>query len=67
LISIRLVKGRSEDELRALVRGVSDAAAKALDVPVERVGVHLFELEPGRVGRGGELLSDVQARAPANE
>lgn len=65
LISIRLVAGRSDEELRALVRGVSDAAADALDVPVERVGVHVFELEPRLVARGGELLADVQAREQA--
>jgi 4-oxalocrotonate tautomerase family enzyme len=58
LISIRLVSGRSEEELRKLVLGVSAATSEALDVPLERVGVHLFELEPGQVGRGGKLLSD---------
>lgn len=58
LISIRLVSGRSPDELRRLVHDVSAATAAALDVPLERVGVHLFELEPDRVGRGGRLLSD---------
>lgn len=58
LISIRLVAGRSDYELRALVRGVSDAAAQALDIPVERVGVHLFELAPDRIGRGGRLVLD---------
>lgn len=61
LISIRLVAGRSPEELRALARGVSEATAEALDVPLERVGVHIFELEKQHVGRGGELLSDSSA------
>jgi 4-oxalocrotonate tautomerase family enzyme len=56
LISIRLVAGRSHEELAALTRGVSEATAEALQVPVERVGVHIFELEKHLVGRGGELL-----------
>jgi 4-oxalocrotonate tautomerase family enzyme len=56
LISIRLLAGRSPQELSALTRGVSEAAAAALDVPLERVGVHIFELEPDHVGRGGQLL-----------
>ena len=58
LISIRLVQGRSEPELSQLVREVSHAAAHSLDVPVERVTVHLFELEPSRIGRGGRLASE---------
>lgn len=58
LISIRLKTGRSREELEDLVRGVSEATAEALDVPVEGVGVHLFELAPDRVGRGGRLGGD---------
>jgi 4-oxalocrotonate tautomerase family enzyme len=58
LISIRLVAGRPEDELRDLVSGVSEATASALDVAIERVTVHLIELPPERVGRGGRLISD---------
>jgi 4-oxalocrotonate tautomerase len=61
LISIRLVKGRTDDQLRELVHGVSEAAAHALDVPVERIGVHVFELEPTHIGRGGRLVSDSQS------
>lgn len=60
LISIRLVAGRSAEELRALTLSVSRATAEALDVPIERVGVHIFELEREHVGRGGKLLSDTQ-------
>jgi 4-oxalocrotonate tautomerase family enzyme len=57
LISIRLAAGRSDDTLAALVATVSEAAAETLDVPVERIGVHLFELEPNRIARGGRLSS----------
>lgn len=55
LISVRLAAGRTDEELARLVQGVSAATAEALDVPLERVGVHLFELEPNRVARGGKL------------
>jgi 4-oxalocrotonate tautomerase len=58
LISIRLRSGRSTEELRMLVKDVSEATSAALDVPVERVVVHLFELDPQHIGRGGELLAD---------
>lgn len=59
LISIRLVAGRDVAQLRTLVSEVSKATATALDIPVERVTVHLLELALDRVGRGGELLGDV--------
>ena len=58
LISIRLAAGRTDETLAELVQDVSAAAAKTLDVPVERIGVHLFELEPNRVARGGKLASE---------
>ena len=57
LISIRMAAGRTDEQLQRLVQDVSAAAADALEVPLERVGVHLFELEPNRVGRGGRLSS----------
>jgi 4-oxalocrotonate tautomerase family enzyme len=61
LISIRLVAGRDDETIRALVSKVSEAAAEALDIPLERVGVHVFELPKDRIGRGGRLVSDSEA------
>lgn len=58
LISIRLVAGRDRDTLSTLVRKVSEAASDALDVPLERVGVHIFEIDKDHIGRGGRLVSD---------
>jgi 4-oxalocrotonate tautomerase len=58
LITIRLVAGRSDAELADLVGAVSSAAAAALDVPIERVTVHVMELPATRVGRGGRLLRE---------
>lgn len=61
LISIRLVAGRPREDLARLAAAVSDAAAGALDVPVERIGVHILELDADHVARGGRLLSDGDA------
>jgi len=58
LISIRLGAGRTDEELSRLVDAVCTATAEALGVPLERIGVHLFELEPNRVARGGKLASE---------
>ena len=58
LISIRLAAGRDRATLGDLVAKVSLAAADALDIPLERVGVHIFELDGDHVGRGGRLVSE---------
>lgn len=62
LVSIRLVAGRSTDELRTLAAAVSEAVATTLDVPIERVGVHLIELPADRIARGGRLVADGDRR-----
>jgi 4-oxalocrotonate tautomerase len=58
LISITLVKGRSQERIRTLTADVTEAVARALEVPPEVVSVHIHELEPDRVARGGILRSD---------
>jgi 4-oxalocrotonate tautomerase family enzyme len=62
LISIRLAVGRDRDALAKLVAALSAAAADALDVPIERVTVHIFELDDDHIGRGGRLRSAEEAR-----
>lgn len=57
LITVRLAAGRSDQELGGLIRAVSEAASRSLEISIERVGVHIFELEPNRIGRGGEVAS----------
>lgn len=58
LISISLAAARSDDTLAKRVQGVSAVTAEALDVPIARIGVHLFELEANRVARGGTLAAE---------
>jgi 4-oxalocrotonate tautomerase len=61
LVSIRLVAGRDTEEIRTLVRKLSEAASEALQLPIERVRVHVIELPADRIGRGGRLASDDEA------
>jgi len=62
LISIRLAGGRDRDALAKLVAAVSAATADTLDVPIERVTVHIFELDGDHMGRGGRLRSAGEPR-----
>ena len=50
------------DRKRALVREMSEAAAKAFDMPVQAMIVLLKPNPAENVGIGGELLSDKEAR-----
>ena len=57
-VTIRIAAGRSTDEVRELVRRVSEAVSASLDVPIDAVGVHIFDLPADRMGRGGRLAGD---------
>jgi len=46
------------DTRRVLVRELSEAAAKAYDMPIEKITVLIKENPPENVGVGGELLVD---------
>ena len=50
------------DRKRALVREMSEAAAKAFGLPVQAMIVLLKPNPPENVGVGGELLIDREAR-----
>lgn len=65
-ITIRLAGQRSTEQLRRLVKDVSEAAAGALDLPLERVTVHVFELPTDHVGRAGVLACDAAGEATTN-
>ena len=46
------------DVRRALVRELTEAAAKAYAMPREKIIVMLREVKPDQVAVGGELISD---------
>jgi 4-oxalocrotonate tautomerase family enzyme len=57
--------GRSEEEIRALAAEVTEAVARAVNVPSERVRVLIRELEASRIAQGGVLRSDAAASPTA--
>ena len=48
------------DTRRALVRELTDAAARAYDLPREKMIVLIRESTPDQVAVGGELLADLR-------
>jgi 4-oxalocrotonate tautomerase len=57
-IYVHAVKGRSQEQKRALVRDISDAVVKNFNVPIEAVMVEIVESEPANKAKGGVFFSD---------
>ncbi|KRM09413.1 2-hydroxymuconate tautomerase [Paucilactobacillus suebicus] len=58
LVHIDLLEGRSEEQLKALVKDVTEAISKDANVPAERIHIVLNEMKPNRYSVGGTLNSD---------
>ena len=58
LVVITMRTGRTDDEVRELVSGVTDAVVSAVNVAPERVRVLVHELEASRIAAGGMTAAD---------
>lgn len=58
LVHIDLLEGRSEEQLKALVKDVTEAISKDANVPAERIHIVLNEMKSNRYSVGGTLNSD---------
>lgn len=57
-IYVHAVKGRSQEQKRALVRDISEAVVKNFNVPIEAVMVEIVESDPVNKAKGGVFFSD---------
>jgi len=64
VVNVKIVKGRTIDQKRNLVRAVTDAVVQAIDVKPDAVWVLIEEYEKDNWAAGGDLYSDSMARAP---
>jgi 4-oxalocrotonate tautomerase len=64
-VVITMRTGRSDDEVRALAREVTDAVVRTVNVTPDRVRVVVHELDPSRIAVGGVLASE-RARVEAD-
>lgn len=58
LVHIDLIEGRTDEQLKGLVRDVTAAIAKNADVPAERVHIVLNEMRKDRYSVAGKMVSD---------
>ena len=64
---INLLQGHPRDRLRQLIADVSDAMARILDAPKERLEVWVTEVDPELWGICGEPAREVLQRQPREQ
>lgn len=57
-IDVTLVEGRSEEQLRSLIDGLTDAAVEHADAPRDAVRVVVREVPATRWAAGGETIAE---------
>jgi 4-oxalocrotonate tautomerase len=63
LVRVTMLPGRTAEQKRRLVAGMTDVMVDAAGAVRERVEVVIEEVGAGEWGRGGVLLADEQAKA----
>ena len=64
---IRVLQGHPRQQLRSIVREVSDTVARILQAPKDRLEVWITEIDPDLWGICGEPASDVLQHTPMAE
>lgn len=63
-IQVQMLKGRSQEQKRALAKEVTRAASKALGIPEERFSFIILEVEEDCLAHGGTLWCDRKEKPP---
>ena len=61
IVHIDLIAGRSQEQLKNLVKDVTDVVSKNTGAPAEHIHVILSEMQKNRYSGGGVLKSDEEA------
>jgi 4-oxalocrotonate tautomerase len=59
-IYVHAVKGRSQEQKKALIKDITDAVVKNFSVPAEAVVIEIVEAEPTLKAKGGVLFSEMR-------
>lgn len=62
-ISVTLTEGRSDEQLRALIHHLTDAAVRALDAPKQNIRVVIHEVPDTHWGAGDVTIHERKANA----
>lgn len=56
IAQLYIIEGRTDDQKETLIREVSEAMARSLDAPMERVRVMITEMPKQHFGIGGQVV-----------
>ncbi|MET4577612.1 2-hydroxymuconate tautomerase [Ottowia thiooxydans] len=59
IVQIQLLEGRSEQQLSHLIKEVTEACHKTVEVPREAVRVSVIEVRNTQFGVGGKTLKEL--------
>ena len=62
IVTIQMLKGRDKEKRKELIKNVTDAVTKTLDVPVDSVRVLLNEIENENFGVAGLPIMEYRAK-----
>ncbi|QJU55312.1 2-hydroxymuconate tautomerase [Herbiconiux sp. KACC 21604] len=58
IIQVSLVQGRTPEQLRALIHGLTKTASETIGAPVETVRVVITEVPPTHWGSGHQTIAE---------
>lgn len=58
IVTIKIAKGRTLEQKRALARSVTDAISDSIQVSPEKIWVHIDEFETDNFATNGQLMAD---------
>lgn len=61
-IIVQMVEGRSLERKRALVKGLTEATAEALQISPERISIVLHEVQEDQLAHNGVLWCDREVK-----
>ena len=62
-VTVKMIEGRTLDQKRQIVAGVTKAVADACNITHDRVYVFLEDMSKEEYGRGGLLLCDKEKKS----
>ena len=61
VIQISIIEGRKPEQIRGMIRDVTNAVAENLDAPVETIKVLVTEMAPTHYGSGHQTVAEKRA------
>ncbi|MBP6486241.1 MAG: 2-hydroxymuconate tautomerase family protein [Ilumatobacteraceae bacterium] len=67
LVQVYMAKGRTDDQKRALLEGITKVMNETVGAPVPSIRVWITEFDDTEFIAGGEILADRRARQAAEQ